>query len=365
MQNQRPIPATVLERFILGFPSTELPQELRSYLAAGLAGVVLYPRNFSSLESLCELTREIRRAAGRPVLIGIDQEGGTRFSLPEPFTQWPSAAELGSLNDAGTVQRMAIALARELRAAGCNLDFAPMLDLHLQAESPVTKERSFGADPKRVAELGAAFARGLAAEGILACAKHFPGHGDTKVDPHEALPIFDGTLERLHEMELVPFARVVRERVPMMMTAHIVLPNIDSGKPATLSRKILHELLRVSMHFEGVIVADDLGMGAISQRVQPGEAAVQSFLAGSDLAMLCHEWGQVRPALETTVTAFKTEKFGRMECEASRARVQKLLAQAGAALQNPPPRSVIGCAEHRVLAKEIRSRAAATLVHRQ
>ncbi|MFY9527562.1 MAG: beta-N-acetylhexosaminidase [Candidatus Acidiferrales bacterium] len=363
MQNQRPIPATVLERFILGFPSTELPKELRRCLAAGLAGVVLYPRNFSSVQSLCELTCEIRRAAGRSVLIGIDQEGGTRFSLPEPFTQWPSAAELGSLNDPGTVERMAIALARELRAAGCNLDFAPMLDLHLQAESPVTKERSFGADPKRVAELGAAFARGLATEGILACVKHFPGHGDAKVDPHEALPIFDGTIERLHEMELVPFARAVRERVPLMMTAHIVLPNIDSGKPTTLSRKILHELLRVSMHFEGVIVADDLGMGAISQRVQPGEAAVGSFLAGSDLAMLCHEWGQVRPALETTAAALAARKFPGKEWEASGARIEKLLLQADGAFQDPPPRTVIGCAEYRLLAEEIRS--AATLVHRK
>ncbi len=363
MPRPRPISPLVLEKFVLGFPGAELPEELRNYLAAGLVGVVLYPRNFSSVESLCDLTREIRRVAGRPVLLGIDQEGGSRFSLAEPFTQWPSAAELGALNDAGTVKRMAMALARELRAVGCNLDFAPMLDLHIQPESPVTQDRSYGSDPQRVAELGAAFARGLAAEGILACAKHFPGHGDTKVDPHEALPVFEGTLERLREMELVPFARAAHERVPMMMTAHILLPSIDSGKPASLSRKTLHEMLRESMHFEGVIVADDLGMGAITERLEPGEAAVESFLAGSDLAMLCHDWEQVRPTLETTATAWKTGKFPGQEWEASHARIQKLLRQAEAASQNPPPLSVIGCAEHRALAQEIRSRLATAPVH--
>jgi beta-N-acetylhexosaminidase len=209
-----------------------------------------------------------------------------------------------------------------------------------------------------VAELGVAFARGLSAEGVVACAKHFPGHGDTKVDPHEELPTFDGTLERLRAMELVPFASAIGERVPMMMTAHILLPHIDSGKPATLSRRILHELLRQSMHFEGVIVADDLGMGAISKRVGSGEAAVASFLAGSDLVMLCHQWEEVRPTLETAAKELDAIKFPRKELEASHTRIKNLLAHADAAFQNRPPLSVIGCAEHSALADEIRSTAA-------
>src|SRR5579871_6580906 len=187
---------SVLARLMLGFDSHSLPDELAEYLAAGLAGVVVYRRNFSTAEGLLELTSAIRRAAGRPVLIGIDQEGGTRFALPEPFTQWPSAAELGARGDAGFVEQIARAMATELRAAGCNVNFAPMLDLHVNPESPVTRDRSFGSDPHLVARLGAAFCRGLRRGGILSCAKHFPGHGDAAVDPHLDLPVFSGNMAR-------------------------------------------------------------------------------------------------------------------------------------------------------------------------
>src|SRR5215467_13601300 len=164
---------SVLARFMLGFEGDSLPGELAEYLARGLAGVVVYKRNFTSTEGLHKLTSEIRKAAGRPVLIGIDQEGGTRFALSKPFTAWPSAAELGQLGDIHAVEEVARAMAVELRAVGCNLNFAPMLDLHVNPESPVTKDRSFGSDPDRVAQMGAAFHRGLRSAGVLSCAKHF------------------------------------------------------------------------------------------------------------------------------------------------------------------------------------------------
>ncbi|MGH9681555.1 MAG: glycoside hydrolase family 3 N-terminal domain-containing protein, partial [Candidatus Acidiferrales bacterium] len=180
-----------MARFLLGFEGESLPAKLAEYLARGLAGIVIYQRNYSSVEGLRDLTAEIRRAAERPVLIGIDQEGGTRFALREPFTPWPSAADLGRAGDPGLAGQVARAMAVELRAAGCNLNFAPMLDLHVNPESPVTKGRSFGGDPRLVAKMGAAFDKGLRAGGVLSCAKHFPGHGDTVVDPHRDLPVFE------------------------------------------------------------------------------------------------------------------------------------------------------------------------------
>jgi beta-N-acetylhexosaminidase len=152
---------------MLGFDGDALPAELTGYLESGLAGVVIYKRNFGSVARLRELTAEIRRVAGRPVLIGIDQEGGTRFALLEPFTAWPSATELGRAGDLGFVEQAARAMAVELRAAGCNLNFAPMLDLNVNPESPVTKDRSFGADPQLVAKMGVAFDRGLRAGRVL------------------------------------------------------------------------------------------------------------------------------------------------------------------------------------------------------
>ena len=346
---------SVLARFMLGFDGDSLPGELAEYLARGLAGVAVYRRNFKSAEGLRELTLAIRRAAGRPVLIGIDQEGGTRFALREPFTVWPSAAELGRLGDAESVEQVARAMAMELRAVGCNLNFAPMLDLHVNPESPVTKDRSFGFDPHLVAELGAAFDRGLRSAGVLSCAKHFPGHGDVAVDPHLDLPVFAGTLERLESAELVPFAAAVASGVPLVMTAHILLPQIDAENPASLSRTILDGVLRRRLRFSGVILADDLGMGAIAKRYGPGEAAVQTILAGTDVAMFCHDWNAVASAIASVRSARQEGRFNDDEWRASLDRIDRVCAQAEAPGPQPSM-STLGCEENQRLAEEIRAR---------
>ncbi len=348
--------APALEKFILGFDGTTLPEEVARLLEQGLAGVAIFHRNFESLEGLRALTREIRRAAGQPVLIGMDQEGGTRFAPKEPFTVWPEPAELSLLNDAPLVEQMAQAMARELAAVGCNLDFAPMLDLAMNPASPVTQHRSFGADPHQVARLGAAFIRGLAPEGILACAKHFPGHGDTQVDPHEDLPVFHGTAERLERVELVPFAKAISAGVPVIMTAHILLPQIDPARPASLSRQMLVGTLRQRLGFDGVILADDLGMGAIARRLGPGEAAAETFRAGSDLALLCHDWVAVSPALEAVERALGDGRADPGEWQASHARIHELRARGEAAGREAHSLDVVGCAEHRALAAELRAR---------
>jgi beta-N-acetylhexosaminidase len=340
---------------MLGFEGHRLPDDLAEYLARGLAGVVLYQRNFKSAESLRELTIAIRQAAGRPVLIGIDQEGGTRFALREPFTAWPSSAEMGRLGDVESVVQVARAMAKELGATGCNLNFAPMLDLHVNPESPVTKDRSFGSDPHLVAKLGAAFDRGLRSGGVLSCAKHFPGHGDASVDPHLALPVFSGTMQRLISTELVPFDAAIASGVPLVMTAHILLPQIDPENPASLSRAMLDGVLRRRLRFGGVVLADDLGMGAIAERYGPGEAAVQTLRAGTDVAMLCHDWSAVAPAINAVRTAHKEGNFDRGEWDASLERIEHACMQA----ESSGPRAsieILGCVEHRKLAEEIRAR---------
>jgi beta-N-acetylhexosaminidase len=339
---------------MLGFDGTTLPAELVGYLERGLAGVALYKRNFTSAESLRRLTSEIR-TAGRPVLIGIDQEGGTRFALQEPFTAWPSPAELGRARDVGLTEQVARAMAVELRAAGCNLNFAPMLDLNVNPESPVTKDRSFGADPQFVAKMGVAFDRGLRAGRVLSCAKHFPGHGDTSVDPHHDLPVFAGTMERLESAELVPFAAAVAAGVPLVMTAHILLPQIDRERPASLSRTMLDGVLRRRMGFKGVILADDLGMGAIARRYGPGEAAIETLRAGTDIAMLCHDWQAVAPAIAAVRQAHEAGGFDAAEWRASIERIDRVCADA----ELPAPEialNILACNEFRALAAAIRAR---------
>ncbi|MBZ5660761.1 MAG: beta-N-acetylhexosaminidase [Acidobacteriia bacterium] len=346
---------SVLARFLLGFQGDSLSPELAEYLARGLAGVVIYQRNYSSVEGLRKLTAEIRRAAGRPVLIGIDQEGGTRFALHEPFTQWPSAAELGRTGDLQLAEEIARAMAVELRAVGCNLNFAPMLDLHVNAESPVTMDRSFGADPYSVARMGVAFDKGLRSGGVLSCAKHFPGHGDAAVDPHLDLPVFKGNMSRLESAELVPFATAVAVGMPTMMTAHILLPQIDPENPASLSRVVLYGILRRHMGFHGVILADDLGMGAIAKRYARGEAAVQTLRAGTDIAMLCHDWSAVAPSIAAIEKARKENLFDNTEWEESLERIERACMLADFAGPQPPV-DIIGCEEHRALAKKIKAR---------
>lgn len=359
MPFKTPYPQEALERFLLGFPGRELCDELAGLLAGGLAGVAVYPRNFRDVDELRGLTRAIRQAAARPMLIGIDQEGGTKFSLGEPFTPWPSPAELGRLGDLHAVERVARAMARELRAAGVNLDFAPMLDLATNPNSPVTSGRSFGADPHRVAQMGCAFMRGLEAEGVLTCAKHFPGHGDAGVDPHLDLPRFDGNRERLMTQELVPFAAMIEAGVPLIMTAHILMPQVDSKWPASLSSELL-QMLRGELGYDGIILADDLGMGAIARHFENGVSAVRSLEAGTDIAMLCHDWSAVAPSLEAAAQAISGSGRAKtvLRVSQSRARIERLRERlVQFEKTSPPPVEMIGCAEHRELAAEIRERA--------
>ncbi|HWQ03631.1 MAG TPA: beta-N-acetylhexosaminidase [Candidatus Nitrosotenuis sp.] len=351
----------VLSHFLLGFEGTSLSAAFSNLLARGLGGVAIYPRNFDSPVALRKLIDEIRAAACGPVLIGIDQEGGTKFSLPEPFTQWPSPAQLGAIGDAALVQRVAESMARELRAVGVNLNFAPMLDLHVHAESPVTRGRSFGSQPDVVAKLGVACIEGLWKRGgVLACAKHFPGHGDAQVDPHEDLPVIRGDAERLATAELVPFDAAIAAGVPLIMTAHIVVMKIDAVRPATLSSPIVTTLLRERMGFQGVIVADDLGMGAIRKQFPHQPPAALALRAGADLLMLCHDWNLVEPALESVQLGLRQGWYSELAWQASLARLEKIresLSRMSTAFSQESL-DCIGGREHRELAAQVLARAA-------
>jgi beta-N-acetylhexosaminidase len=349
--------AEILERFLVGFDGTSLPPETAALVGGGLSGVALYPRNFTSPAGLRALTDSLRRAAGGPLLIGIDQEGGTRFALPPPFTAWPSPAQLGLLGDATLVEEVAHAIATELRAVGVNTDFSPMLDLAVNPESPVTKDRSFGRAPAEVARLGVAFQRGLAAGGVLGCAKHFPGHGDTTLDPHLDLPSFDGTRERLQQEEFVPFAAAIKAGVPMIMTAHILLPRIDPDRPASLSSAVLEGMLRGDLCFEGLILADDLGMGALARRYRCGDSAVRTFEAGTDIAMLCHDVSIVPEAIDAVTAASEAGRFDPGKWAAGHARIAKLREKIAAGDRAAvPPLEVIGCRAHARLARGVEAR---------
>ncbi|HZV65594.1 MAG TPA: beta-N-acetylhexosaminidase [Telluria sp.] len=269
---------------MIRFPGTELDADTADFLRAnGVRGVCLFRGNMTDSAQLTRLTRELRAVMGPDALIAIDQEGGAVVRstwVPAP----PAAMALGAANDTELARGIGAAVARAVKALGFNWNFAPVLDLNNNPDNPVIAERSFGADPQRASELAMAWMAGSEAEGVACCVKHFPGHGDTSVDSHRDLPTVDKPLEELERFEFAPF-RLASERAPAVMTAHIVYPALDAEFPATMSRRILHDLLREEWQYRGVIITDGMDMHAIAGRYGAGQAAVRALAAGADMVM--------------------------------------------------------------------------------
>ena len=278
----RAIAATLLP----GFTGTRLPEALRDRLADGLGGVCVFGPNIVSEQQLRELNDDILSAAPHAV-IAIDEEGGdvTRLNYADGSPH-PGNAVLGRLDDLSLTERVGRDLGLALRRTACTLDFAPDVDVNSNPDNPVIGVRSFGADADLAARHGVAWTTGIQATGVAACAKHFPGHGDTALDSHLALPVIDRSLDELRERELVPFQAAIGAGVLSIMTSHIVLPQVDAGTPATFSSRILQGLLRDELGFDGAIVTDALDMKGASGEIGIPEAAVRALGAGCDLLCL-------------------------------------------------------------------------------
>lgn len=273
---------------LVDLSGTALTPEERELLGRpGVAGVCLFSRNLEGFEQGRGLVAEALAAAGRPLVIGIDQEGGGVVRLPQAAVP-PSPMALGAVDDASLTERMGAATGRGLRAIGVNVDFAPSADVQSNPDNPIIGDRSFGADPDLVARHVAAFVRGLQATGVAATVKHFPGHGDVAVDSHLALPRLDADAARLATLELPPFEAGIAAGAAAVMTGHLLVPALDPDLPATLSRAVLEGLLRLRLGFEGVLFTDALDMRAIADGWGVPEAAVLAVAAGVDVPVVCN-----------------------------------------------------------------------------
>jgi beta-N-acetylhexosaminidase len=292
---------------VAGFKGTRFPSELSSMALRGeLAGAIVFSRNFGpkdqtkeeGFETAAGLLSELatqptglptgRGARGAPLLVCIDEEGGRVRRLGPPLPQLPPARVWGQIDDPSLTERAARAHGEALSAFGVNVDFAPILDVDTNPDNPIIGDRSFGRTSEQVIRHALPFARGLHAGGVLSCGKHFPGHGDTDLDSHLALPRVPHARARLDRVELPPFA-AARGVIPMIMTAHVVFPAIDPEVPATLSKKVITDLLRNELGYDGVIVSDDLEMKAVADHYGVEESAVRAIEAGCDLLLVCKE----------------------------------------------------------------------------
>nr|WP_231366320.1 glycoside hydrolase family 3 N-terminal domain-containing protein [Zhihengliuella flava] len=279
-----------------GFQGTTAPAWVLSALDEGLASVCIYGPNIASPAQVTELMGALRAAAPQ-ALFTLDEEGGdvTRLHYLTGSNQ-PGNAVLGRLNDPATTASSAAAIAAELRELGFNLNLAPDADVNSTDTNPVIGVRSFGADAELVARHTVSWVAGLQDAGVAACAKHFPGHGDTSTDSHHTLPTIDVDRQTLTTRELVPFAAAIDGGIASIMTSHIMVPSVDSEHPATFSRAILHDLLRAEMGFEGAIITDALDMAGASAETGIEVAAVRALAAGADLLCLGSETTQERYA---------------------------------------------------------------------
>lgn len=344
---------------MIGFEGTA-PADLPADLVAECGGVILFKRNVKSAAQLRELTdgiRAIRRTDGQPQLIAIDQEGGTVSRLAGIGTTTPSAMALGAVNDPAATEAMYRLIGDELAALGINVDLAPVADVNNNPANPVIGLRSFGDDSGAVGTQVRAAIRGLRAAGVAAAAKHFPGHGDTTVDSHLDLPSIPHDLDRMRSIELAPFVAAIAENVDLIMTAHVLFPQIGGAQtPATLSPTILGKLLREELRFEGAICTDCMEMSAIAARYTPGQAALEAVLAGADLVLFSHSVERSRAAREALRKAVLDSRLPHAQVLRSLERVGALRKRLAAA--PPRPRlDVVGSEAHETAALDIARRA--------
>ena len=314
---------------MVDIPGQRLDAETAAFLREQkIRSVCLFRKNFGTESEVRALMRDLIDVLGPEALIGIDQEGGAVVRatfLPQP----PSAMALGASfrgdGDAARAEAVGAAVARGLKSLGINWNFAPVLDVNNNPANPVIAERSFSSDPDEVTRLARAWMQGSLREGVACCVKHFPGHGDTHVDSHHALPTVDKSRAELDALELRPFKALAGE-APAMMTAHIVYPQLDAERPATLSPALLGGILRQDLGYDGVVITDALMMKAVADRFGYARSAVMAIAAGADMVLAQGSPQEQMVAIGALREAFASGQLTQAQGEAANARLDKLAA---------------------------------------
>jgi len=344
--------------FMVGFDGTAVSADLAAFIKEYKpGGVILFSRNLESAEQIIELTNNLQRCSPHsPLLISIDQEGGRVSRLPKGFTIFPPCDVLGRCNSSELAYAAAATIAKELKAVGINMNMSPVLDVNSNPANPVIGDRAFGTTPASVCELGLATVGGLQDNLVVACGKHFPGHGDTNADSHKELPVVTAPRERLERIEFPPFRHAAAHGVATMMTAHVLYRALDDQRPATLSPTIIGRFLREELQYNGVVLTDDLEMHAIIDHYGIEEATVQSILAGCDMPLICKDRNREVAAITALDKAVADGTITVERLEQSLARVARLkerflLPYRPVVISDA--KLVVGCRSHRALLHSI------------
>jgi beta-N-acetylhexosaminidase len=320
------------QMFIFGFEGTDTNEMLTNMMETkSPGGVILFQRNVENSEQLLDLINSIKEInKGRePLFISVDQEAGRVSRMPKELRDIPSAEFLGEYDDAGITHKIGELLAEEIASFGFNMNFAPVLDIMTNPDNTAIKERAFGNTTQAVSKHGIQMMKGIRNKGVIPVVKHFPGHGDTGVDSHKELPSIDYDMDSLADFELVPFQEAINENADAVMVSHLLMNKIDPENPATMSKAVITNLLRNDMNFQGVVVTDDMTMGAIINNYDIGDAAVSSVVAGSDIIMVCHGYDKQTEAMDAVRSAVETGFIQETRIDESVARILKLKAKYG------------------------------------
>lgn len=325
------------EMFIAGLDGTKASAQAKDLITRlHVGGFIFYKENITTPAGVTAYTNQLKawnKINPSPLFISSDEEGGRVTRLPG-LPKLPAARAIGDTGDVAYASKIGGALGSASKLMGFNVDFAPVLDINSNPKNPVIGDRSFGVTSQRVTDMGLAVMKAIGGKGVVPVVKHFPGHGDTAVDSHLELPVVNKTLAQLQAFEWVPFKAAIKNGVGMVMVAHILFPKVDSSGPATLSKAIITDQLRGQLGFKGVVITDDMTMGAIAKHYGMTDAVVRSVKAGSDIILLGHGYENVKTAIAALKKAVQAGDIDESRIDESVTRI--LTLKLASKLSNAP-----------------------------
>lgn len=309
LMNNMTVEEKVGQLVLVGLEGTAMDETSRKLVKDHhVGGFILFKDNIESVEQSVKLLNDLKEANTAnpvPLWLSIDEEGGRVTRFPEEYVKLPSSGKVGSKGDLALTKRVGGLIAQKVAGLGLNMVFAPVLDIHSNPNNPVIGDRSFGTTAETVTKHGIASMKAIQEKGVVPVVKHFPGHGDTSVDSHLGLPVVEHDLKRLHDLELVPFQQAINEGADVVMVAHLLMKSIDPDTPSSYSKPVINDLLREEMGFKGVVITDDMTMGAISGSTDVGEASVKSVVAGSNMVLIGHEYALEEAVIQALTKAVR------------------------------------------------------------